>query len=98
MQYTGQFYFLGQYKPLTIQATSIKALRAKMFEAIKNAHNDDWHWYAWRIEECVKELRKGAAAFSCEHGCKGITMKKRPHDPWLESITNTMPEYVGLNY
>ena len=49
-------------------------------------------------EECAKELRKGAAAFSCEHGCKGITMKKRPHDPWLESITNTMPEYVGLNY
>lgn len=95
--YTGSFYFLGQHKPAHFEASSVKALRAQMRAAITAMSGDDWQWYAWRIDEIARDIRKYAAV-SREHGAKGLSMAKRPHDPWLDDVTATLPPYPGLNY
>ena len=99
MIYTGSFYFLGTARPAHFQAKSIKALREQMLKAIKGMNMDDWQFFAWRIDNIAKELRKkGCAGASAEYGTKGIWMKKRPHDPWLQDVVKDFPAYPGLDY
>lgn len=99
MKLHGAFYFLGKARPAHFEADSIKALRAKMFDAIRNTHMDDWQFFAFRIDQAAKELRKkGCAGFSSEHGTRGLVMQKRPHDPWLDKTTADLAPFPGLDY
>lgn len=96
--YSGTFYFLGQHKPAHFQSETLKDLRAQMRAAIKSMPADDWHWFAWRIDNIAKELRKNYSAASQEHGARGISMKKRAHDDWLHSAVADLPPFPGLDY
>ena len=97
--YSGSIYFLGQYRPAYFEATSLNKLHEKMRVAIVQTGMDDWQWFAWRIDLATKELRKpNCEGWSAEHGCRGVSVAKRPHDPWLDSIVAKLPEYPGLAY
>jgi hypothetical protein len=70
-----------------------------MQKAINGIDSDAWHFFAWRIDEAVKHVRKpDCDGYSAEYGARGISIKKRPHDPWLESVVATLPAYPSLNY
>ena len=56
--YSGSIYFLGQYRPAYFEATSLNKLRDQMRAAIAQTGMDDWQWFAPRIDNAVKELRK----------------------------------------
>jgi hypothetical protein len=97
--YSGSIYFLGQYRPAYFEATGLGSLRAQMRDAIAQMNMDDWQWFAPRIDNAVKELRKpSCGGASVEHGCRGVSVAKRPHDPWLDSIVAKLPNYPGLVY
>ena len=99
MKYTGSFYFFGHYRPAHFEETSLKRLRERMQKAINGIDSEAWHYFAWRIDEAIKQVKKpGCAAFSSEYGAKGISVKKRPHDPFLDEVTATFPHYPNLNY
>ena len=97
--YTGSFYFLGTARPAHFEASSIKALRGKMLKAIQGMSMDDWQFFSWRIDNIAKELRKRhCAGASHEYGTKGVSMKRRAHDPWLKDVVADFPAYPGLDY
>jgi hypothetical protein len=99
MTYSGSIYFLGQYRPAYFQASSLKGLREKMRIAIQDMPRDDWEFFAWRIDNAIKELRKpSCTGASHEHGCRGVSVSKRPHDPWLANIVAKLPAHETLLY
>ena len=98
-KYSGAFYFMGNARSAHFEADSIKALRALMFDAIRQTHMDDWMFFSFRIDEAAKQLKKrGCAGFSAEHGARGVQMKRRPHDPWLDGAMAGLPHFPGLDY
>jgi hypothetical protein len=98
-QYSGSIYFLGQFRPAYFSATSLKDLRAKMRVAIQDMPRSEWEWFAWRIDNVTKELRKpSCTGASHEHGARGISVAKRPHDPWLANVVARLPAHETLLY
>lgn len=98
MIYSGSIYFFGNYRPAHFQAASVKALRAAMLASIKQMNMDDWQYFAFRIDDLAKQLRKNYTSVSADYGARGVAMRKRPHDPFLDSVTRDLPEYPGLAY
>ena len=99
MTYSGSIYFLGQFRPAYFSATNLKDLRAKMRVAIQDMPRDEWEWFAWRIDNVTKELRKpNCAGASAEQGARGISVAKRPHDPWLANVVARLPAHDTLLY
>ena len=99
MTYSASIYFLGQYRPAYFQATSMTKLKAQMRLAIDNLDRDDWEWFAWRIDEAFKRVQaRHCSGVSIEHGCKGLSVAKRQHDPWLDSVVAKLPAFPFLNY
>ena len=99
MTYSGSIYFFGNYRPAHFEASSLKALRSQMLAALANMSQDDWQYFAWRIDDIYGNLkRRNYASMSADYGARGVSMKKRPHDPFLDEITRDLPEYPGLNY
>lgn len=97
--YSGSIYFLGQYRPAYFEAKTLGALRAAMCNAIANLESDTRFFLDYRIHNVVKQLRKpSCGGASAEHGAMGVSVGKRPHDPWLDSIVAKLPEYPGLAY
>lgn len=98
MTYSGSIYFFGNYRSAHFEASSVKALRLQMQAAIRGMNMDDWQYFAWRIDNLSKEIRKNYSSVSADYGARGVSMKKRPHDPFLDSVTRDLPEYPGLTY
>lgn len=98
MIYSGSIYFFGNYRPAHFEALTIKALRAAMLASIKQMNMDDWQYFAFRIDDLAKQLRKNYTSVSADYGARGVAMRKRPHDPFLDSVTRDLPEYPGLTY
>ena len=99
MRYSGSIYFLGQFRPAYFSATSLKDLRAKMRVAIQDMPRDEWEFFAWRIDQAAKELRPAHCAHVAhEHGARGLSMSKRPHDPWLANVVARLPAHDTLLY
>ncbi len=95
--YTASIYFLGQYRPAYFQAET--AIRAFQLAAHAVAGCPDQRWLIDRLDEACTRVRKpNCAAVSIEHGARGVSIAKRPHDPFLDSVTRTMPAYPGLDY
>lgn len=97
--YSGSIYFLGQYRPAYFEAVTVGKLREQMLASIVQMNIDDWQWFAAKIQNSVYELRKpNCGGASAEHGCRGVSVAKRPHDPWLDNVVAKLPEYPGLAY
>jgi hypothetical protein len=99
MTYSASIYFLGQYRPAYFQASSMNRLKAQMRLAIDNLDRDNWEWFAWRIDEAFKRVNaRNCSGVNIEHGCRGLSIAKRPHDPWLDNVIADLPAFPHLNY
>ena len=96
--YSGSFYFFGNYRPVHFQAPTIAKLRAQMIDALHNVSELDREWYAPRIDEIARQMRKDYTSMSADYGSRGVTMRKRAHDPFLDEVTRTLPHYPGMIY
>lgn len=97
MKVTASIYFLGQYRPVYFEASTIDAALAMATAAILKA--TDREWFESRLAEARKQIkRESCAAWSTEHGCRGVSIAKRPHDPFLRDVVAQLPKYPGLDY
>jgi len=96
--YSGSFYFFGNYRPVHFQASTITKLRNQMLDALHNMCDADRDWYVPRIEGIARQMRKDYTSMSADYGTRGVTMRKRAHDGFLDEVTRTLPHYPGLIY
>jgi hypothetical protein len=97
MAYTASIYFLGQYRPAYFEAET--ATRAFQAAAYAVAGCEDQKWLIERLDEALARVTKpNCAAASIEHGARGVSIANRPHDPFLDRVTRSMPAYPGLDY
>jgi hypothetical protein len=97
--YSATIYFLGDFKPAHYEAKTIKKLHEQMLNSIVHMSQDDWQFFAPRITEGCKQLRKlSCTGFSAEYGSRGVSFKKRAHDPFLDAITAKLPTFDGIDY
>ena len=95
--FTASIYFLGEYRPAYFQAATLAVAVSKAERALFAAQDRDW--FLTRLHEGKRQVRKpNCAGWSAEHGCRGVAIVKRPHDPFLDSITVKLPHYPGLDY
>jgi hypothetical protein len=97
MTVSGSIYFLGEYRPAYFEADTLDALACDMLAAVRNL--PDRQWYTVRIRQAAEHMgRSNCSAWSADHVCRGVSMAKRPHDPFLDDITRTLPVLPGLDY
>lgn len=94
--YTASIYFMGRYRPAYFEAaTAVDAYRAAK-RAVMGC--DDRAWFYVRLGEAFEKVRGNCTSFSTDHGCRGISLVARKHDPFLDSVTRDLPAYPGLDY
>jgi hypothetical protein len=102
MTITGSIYFLGRYRPAYFEAPTISACNAQMFRAVEPIYAHDKalrDWLYWRIAEGSKAIdRDSCTAWSADHCDRGVSFAKRPHDPFLDDVTASLPPCPGLDY
>lgn len=82
MAYTASIYFLGQYRPAYFEADTARAATKALLASIREC--EDYTKLCEWIKQSYSEIKKpNCAAFSVEHGARGISIAKRPHDPFL---------------
>jgi hypothetical protein len=98
MTYTAQIYFLGKYRPLTIEDTSPARIKIRLSHAIEQTEPELREWIADHLIQVIKGIAQGYASQSIDHSDRGVSLRVGPHDRWLDHITAKMPECPGLNY
>lgn len=98
MTCSGSIYFLGRYRPAYFEASSLEMLRTIMLDAVQDMSNAPW--YMTRIADAADALKNanGYTAWQSDHCDKGVSMAKRPHDPWLDETVKTLPDCPNLHY
>ena len=97
MTYTASIFFMGEYRPAYFEAdTAIKATD-KALRALAAVKGYNW-FYDRFLEASARLERSNCSAFACEHGCRGVSLAARPHDPFLDSVTRKLKPFPGLDY
>ncbi len=100
MTISGSIYFLGAYRPAYFEADTIEACAALMHGAVQDIKNGSLKIFLLsRIKEGRAQIaRDNCSAWSAEHRDRGVSFAKRPHDPFLDRVTATLPHCPGLDY
>jgi hypothetical protein len=97
MTVTASLYFLGKYRPAYWSAKSAVDAFRLAYAALDNCPDRDW--FIPRLQQGAAKLRnRDCESVSHEHGCRGVMLAKRPHDPFLDDLTRSLPAYPGLDY
>lgn len=96
--YTASIYFLGQYRPAYFEAETARKAADKAIRAINEVTGPDYGWLAARLNEACGKVKANCTSWSAEHGCRGVSLVARAHDPFLDGVTRDFPAYPGLDY
>lgn len=90
--------FLGKYKPAHWERDSLEECRDAALRDVQDEH------LVKKIHEVYTSITtpplsvssisiQGYAPFPY-----GVSLRKRPHDPFLDKVTADFPEFPGINY
>jgi hypothetical protein len=95
--YTASITFFGQYRPAYFEAETAGKAIAAAIRAIPSC--SDYNTLARWLNEAYGQIKKpNCSSYSIEHGCRGVSIVARAHDPFLDSVTASLPAYPGLDY
>lgn len=98
---TGSIYFLGHYRPFHCEDTALAKVLIRLRHAASGIEDRQLHaWIEERIAHCGREIKRNPAysSVSSDHSDRGVSICRRPHDPWLDKVTADLPPCPGLNY
>ena len=99
MNYTATIYFLGKYRPIYIEDTSIAQVKIRLSHAIQETPPELRDWLSEHIRQVFSDFqRMDYSSVSTDHGDRGVALRKGPHDPWLSRLIADLPDCPGLNY
>ena len=89
--------FFGQYRPAHFEGLTLRYALARAERALTRAANRpkllDW------LHDAQTSISAGRSTHTTiSHGALCVTVAAGPHDPWLDDITDTLPDYPGLDY
>lgn len=95
--FTAKVYFFGTYRPAVFQAETLPEAYQLLQHAIAGDTDD---YFRKSLPELHKAMSSkiNYSAVSREYGTRGIEIAKRPHDPFLDSVTRHLPHYPGVDY
>ena len=97
--YTCTLYFLGKFRPLSIEDTSPARVKIRVAHAIQNTAPELRDWLSNASAKVFSDFsRMGYSSISHDHCDRGLALRAGPHDPWLDRIVAELPECPGLNY
>jgi len=90
--------FGGKYRPLSFQHSDMGAL-VDMARAAIVGTADDGRLTLW-IQNAARVMDRHPtySATSTEHGGLSVSIRRRAHDPFLDSLTRTFPAYPMADY
>ena len=99
MTVTASIFFMGEYRPVYFESETVRGAAAKLEGAIAGLPAIERAWFAERILEAKRQcLKENCAAYASEHGCRGLSIAKRPHDSFLDTVIRKLPVYPSLDY
>lgn len=95
--FTVSVAFLGEYRPLHFSADTLAAAVAQARAATATAQ-DAQRIGAW-LDSCANDImRPNRMSVSHEHDRLSVSIRRAPHDPWLDAITFKLPPLPGADY
>jgi hypothetical protein len=91
--------FLGQYRPAYFEGETLGDAIAAAVRAVYHMDNSDFEWIMDRLRIGGDEMAiKRISAWSTEHGCRAVSVRRGAHDPFLDNVTRDMTLAPGLDY
>lgn len=95
--HTVHLYFFGDFRPLVFQGTDMRDTVALAVAAV--AGTDRGEYFANALNGAATDmLARGYSAVSRERSTCGVSIRKGPHDSFLDNITRTLPHYPRADY
>jgi hypothetical protein len=90
--------FLGEYRPLHIEAEDLKQARKLFLARCQSPEILERFQSVWKSFQSDKRAGIGIES-ACSSCCRmALTIAERARDPWLDSLTDSMPLHPQLSY
>jgi hypothetical protein len=98
MTVTVSISFDGLYRPAHFEAATVCLATGKAIAAISAGMPDAEKARRW-ISEAARRLQSpDCASAGCSNTYMSVRVRRRPHDPFLDSVTANLPHCPGLDY
>lgn len=98
MTVTVTISFDGLYRSAHFEADTVRMASSKAIAAISDAMPEAEKARRW-ISEAARRLRSpDCASAGCSNPYMSVRVRRRPHDPFLDSVTAGLPHCPGLDY
>lgn len=95
----GSIYFLGKYRPLTVEDTAMVKVKLRLKAATENCDPQLRDWLRSHLDGLFLAInKKNCSSVQADHCDRGVSFAKRPHDPFLKLVLANLPDCPGLNY
>lgn len=95
--YTVGIGFMGVFRPAYYQAGTLREAVETAIAASRGMAEADK--ITALIEQCARNVRPRHCPYSSiEHGSLSVSIRRAPHDPFLDSVTRDMNPCPGLDY
>lgn len=99
MAYTGMVYFLGKYRPLAIECSSLAEVKLRLAYAIQEIEPELREWLRAALNDALRNFKSyGYRSVSIDHCDRGISLRQGKHDAFLSKLIAELPACPGLNY
>lgn len=95
--YTVGIGFMGVFRPAYFQAETLKEVTSTAIAASRGMVEADK--VATWIQQCARNVRpQHCTGYEIKQGGLSVSIRRAPHDPFLDSVTRNMPQCPGLDY
>jgi hypothetical protein len=90
--------FLGEYRPLHIEADDLKQARKLFLARCQSQEILERFQSVWKSFQHDKRAGIGIES-ACSSCCRlSVRVAEHPRDAWLDSLTDSMPPHPQLSY
>jgi len=90
--------FLGEFRPLHVEAEDLKAARKQFLSRCQSPEILERFHSVWKSFQNDRRAGVGIES-ACSSCCRmALTIADYPRDPWLDSLTESMPPHPQLTY
>lgn len=98
MTVTVTISFEGLYRPAHFEAATVCLATGNAIAAISAGMPDAEKARSW-ISEAARRLQStNCMSAGCSNPYMSVRVRRRPHDPFLDSVTAGLPHCPGLDY
>jgi hypothetical protein len=90
--------FLGEFRPLHIEADDLKQARKLFLARCQSPEILERFQSVWKSFQSDKRAGIGIESACCSCSRLSVRIAEHPRDAWLDSLTESMPRHPELSY